>query len=106
MRLRRTYIILSIALPFVLSLLCACQREDCSGEVSEAASLCLDLSVPGLRIESKGNADDPFADDISLWSDWDKVVDGRIMYRLTVFLIEKDTDYLVAYRDIYFGSTD
>ena len=104
MRLRRTYIILSITLPFVLSLLCACQREDCSGEVSEAASLCLDLSVPGLRIESKGNADDPLADDISLWKDWEKVVDGRIMYRLTVFLIEKDTDYLVAYRDIYYST--
>lgn len=104
MRLRRTYIILSIALPFVLSLLCACQREDCSGEVSEAASLCLDLSVPGLRIESKGNADNPFADDISSWTDWEKVVDGRMMYRLTVFLIEKDTDYLVAYRDIYYST--
>ena len=106
MRLRRTYIILSIALPFVLSLLGACQREIVPGQTSEAASLCLDLSVPGLRIESKGNADDPFADDISSWTDWEKVVDGRMMYRLTVFLIEKDTDYLVAYRDIYFGSTD
>lgn len=104
MRLRRTYIILSIALPFVLSLLCACQREDCSGEVSDAASLCLDLSVPGLRIESKGNADDPLADNISSWTDWEKVVDGRMMYRLTVFLIEKDTDYLVAYRDIYYST--
>lgn len=98
----KTYIKLSFVLPFVLLLLCACQREDCSGEVSEAASLCLDFSVPGLRIESKGNADDPFADDISSWTDWDKVVDGRMMYRLTVFLIEKDTDYLVAYRDIYY----
>lgn len=106
MRLRRTYIILSIALPFVLSLLGACQREIVPGQTSEAASLCLDLSVPGLRIESKGNADDPFADDISSWTDWEKVVDGRMMYRLTVFLIEKDTDYLVAYRDIYDGSTD
>lgn len=106
MRLRRTYIILSIALPFVLSLLGACQREIVLGQTSEAASLCLDLSVPGLRIESKGNADDPFANDISSWTDWEKVVDGRMMYRLTVFLIEKDTDYLVAYRDIYFGSTD
>lgn len=108
MRLRRTYIILSIALPFVLSLLGACQREIVPGQTSEAASLCLDLSVPGLRIESKGNADNPFADDISSWTDWEKVVDGRMMYRLTVFLIEKDkdTDYLVAYRDIYFGSTD
>ena len=98
----KTYIKLSFVLPFVLLLLCACQREDCSGEVSEAASLCLDLSVPGLRIESKGNVDDPFAGDISSWTDWDKVVDGRMMYRLTVFLIEKDTDYLVAYRDIYY----
>ncbi len=105
MRLRRTYIILSITLPFVLSLLGACQREIVLGQTSEAASLCLDLSVPGLRIESKGNADDPFADDISSWTDWEKVVDGRMMYRLTVFLIEKDTDYLVAYRDIYY-STD
>lgn len=104
MRLRRTYIILSIALPFVLSLLGACQREIVPGQTSEAASLCLDLSVPGLRIESKGNADDPFADDISSWTDWDKVVDGRMMYRLTVFLIEKDTDYLVAYRDIYYST--
>lgn len=106
MRLRRTYIILSIALPFVLSLLGACQREIVPGHTSEAASLCLDLSVPGLRIESKGNADDPFADNISSWTDWEKVVDGRMMYRLTVFLIEKDTDYLVAYRDIYYGSAD
>ena len=106
MRLRRTYIILSITLPFVLSLLGACQREIVPGQTSAAASLCLDLSVPGLRIESKGNADDPFADDISLWTDWEKVVDGRMMYRLTVFLIEKDTDYLVAYRDIYDGSAD
>ena len=104
MRLRRTYIILSIALPFVLSLLGACQREIVPGQTSEAASLCLDLSVPGLRIESKGNADDPFADDISSWTDWEKVVDGRMMYRLTVFLIEKDTDYLVAYRDIYYST--
>lgn len=102
----KTYIKLSFVLSFVLLLLCACQREDLPGEVSEAASLCLDLSVPGLRIESKGNVDNPLADDISLWSDWDKVVDGRIMYRLTVFLIEKDTDYLVAYRDIYVGSPD
>ena len=106
MRLRRTYIKLLIALPFVLSLLCACQREDLPGEVSEAVSLCLDLSVPGLRIESKGNVDNPLADDISSWTDWEKVVDGRMMYRLTVFLIEKDTDYLVAYRDIYVGSPD
>lgn len=106
MRLRRTYIILSITLPFVLSLLGACQREIVPGQTSEAASLCLDLSVPGLRIESKGNADNPFADDISSWTDWEKVVDGRMMYRLTVFLIEKDTDYLVAYRDIYDGSAD
>lgn len=104
MRLRRTYIILSITLPFVLSLLGACQREIVPGQTSEAASLCLDLSVPGLRIESKGNADDPFADDISSWTDWEKVVDGRMMYRLTVFLIEKDTDYLVAYRDIYYST--
>lgn len=104
MRLRRTYIILSIALPFVLSLLGACQREIVPGQTSEAASLCLDLSVPGLRIESKSNVDDPFADDISTWTDWEKVVDGRMMYRLTVFLIEKDTDYLVAYRDIYYST--
>lgn len=104
MRLRRTYIILSIALPFVLSLLCACQREAVPGQNPEAASLCLDLSVPGLRIESKGNVDDPFADNISLWTDWEKVVDGRMLYRLTVFLIEKDSDELVAYRDIYYST--
>lgn len=100
MRFRRTLTILT----FILTLLNACRREVLPGEVSEAASLCLDLSVPGLRIESKGNADDPFADDISSWTDWDKVVDGRMMYRLTVFLIEKDTDYLVAYRDIYYST--
>ena len=102
MKFRRT----SIILPVVLSLLCACQRETVPGQNPEAASLCLDLSVPGLRIESKGNVDDPFADNISSWTDWEKVVDGRMMYRLTVFLIEKDTDYLVAYRDIYVGSPD
>ena len=61
MRFRRTLIIL----PTILSLLCACQREAVPGQNPEAASLCLDLSVPGLRIESKGNVDNPFADDIS-----------------------------------------
>lgn len=100
MRFRRTLIIL----PVVLSLLCACQREAVPGQNPEAASLCLDLSVPGLRIESKGNVDDPFADNISSWTDWEKVVDGRMMYRLTVFLIEKDSDELVAYRDIYYSN--
>ena len=100
MRFRRTLIIL----PVVLSLLCACQREAVPGKNPEAASLCLDLSVPGLRIESKGNVDDPFADNISSWTDWEKVVDGRMMYRLTVFLIEKDSDELVAYRDIYYSN--
>lgn len=90
----------------ILSLLlcvAACTPKDLTPEPAQPASLSLNLSVPGLRIETKGNADDPFADDISSWTDWEKVLDGRMLYRLTVFLIEKDSDCLVAYRDIYYS---
>lgn len=95
----KLYSILSLLLCFA-----ACTPQDLTPESAQPASLSLNLSVPGLRIETKGNADDPFADDISSWSDWEKVLDGRMLYRLTVFLIAKDSEYLVAYRDIYYST--
>lgn len=95
----KLYSILSLLLCFA-----ACAPQDLTPESAQPASLSLNLSVPGLRIETKGNADDPFADDISSWSDWEKVLDGRMLYRLTVFLIEKDSENLVAYRDIYYST--
>ncbi|MGM9752523.1 MAG: hypothetical protein ACI3ZK_00520 [Candidatus Cryptobacteroides sp.] len=95
----KLYSILSLLL-----CLAACTPQDLTPEPAQAASLSLNLSVPGLRIETKGNADDPFADDISSWTDWEKVLDGRMLYRLTVFLIAKDSEYLVAYRDIYYST--
>lgn len=95
----KLYSILSLLLCFA-----ACTPQDLTPESAQPASLSLNLSVPGLRIETKGNADDPFADDISSWSDWEKVLDGRMLYRLTVFLIEKDSENLVAYRDIYYST--
>ena len=95
----KLYSILSLLLCFA-----ACTPQDLTPESAQPASLSLNLSVPGLRIETKGNADDPFADDISSWTDWEKVMDGRMLYRLTVFLIAKDSEYLVAYRDIYYST--
>lgn len=95
----KLYSILSLLLCFA-----ACRPAVPEAGNSLPASLSLNLSVPGLRIETKGNSDDPFADDISLWTDWEKVLDGRMLYRLTVFLIEKDSEYLVAYRDIYYST--
>ena len=95
----KLYSILSLLLCFA-----ACRPAVPEAGNSLPASLSLNLSVPGLRIETKGNADDPFADDISSWTDWEKVLDGRMLYRLTVFLIEKDSEYLVAYRDIYYST--
>ena len=95
----KLYSILSLLLCFA-----ACTPQNLTPEPAQPASLSLNLSVPGLRIETKGNADDPFADDISSWTDWEKVMDGRMLYRLTVFLIAKDSEYLVAYRDIYYST--
>lgn len=95
----KLYSILSLLLCFA-----ACTPQDLTPESAQPASLSLNLSIPGLRIETKGNADDPFADDISSWTDWEKVLDGRMLYRLTVFLIEKDSENLVAYRDIYYST--
>lgn len=95
----KLYSILSLLLCFA-----ACRPAVPEAGNSLPASLSLNLSVPGLRIETKGNSDDPFADDISSWTDWEKVLDGRMLYRLTVFLIEKDSEYLVAYRDIYYST--
>ena len=82
----KLYSILSLLLCFA-----ACTPQDLTPESAQPASLSLNLSIPGLRIETKGNADDPFADDISSWTDWEKVLAGRMLYRLTVFLIEKDS---------------
>ena len=49
---------------------------------------------------------DPFGDKIDQWKEYEKLIDGRSFYRLTLFLINKETEELAGYRDIYEGSSE
>lgn len=53
------------------------------------------------------NGTDSIYVDTPDWTDWDKLVDGQMFYRLTIFVIDVTRDNaLVAYRDLYQGSPD
>lgn len=49
---------------------------------------------------------DPFGTDLTGWNDYEKLIDAREFYRLTLLLIDKTNGVLVGYRDLYLGSDD
>lgn len=92
-------------LDYILILLCslwmfACDREQADKGAVEAlpASLSLSLSSVGLSVDSRGV--DDLQSDPSSWTAMDRAIDGREIYRLTLFLVNSGNT-LVAYRDIY-----
>ena len=98
---------LNTILMFLLTMLfTACDKEDLvDKEMSdiEPASLSLSISACGLSMQTRGY-EDPSSDP-SNWTPMERAIDGREIYRLTVFLINKENK-LVAYRNIYQGSSD
>ena len=89
---------------------------DAPGESEEAVDLILSLDLPKTDIQlskslfehnsSESNiVNDPY--NPAAWSTWEQVVDGRFMYRLTVFVIDLSNHHLVGYRDIFnYGDSD
>ena len=101
--LRTIYHLLAI---IPAALLMTCCQNDVQDEKKTAgfANLTIAVNSPSIRIDSRsvslsdpdGNADD--------MSEWDKYVDGRKLYRVTLFLINKKTNTIVGYRDSKDGS--
>lgn len=70
-----------------------------------AANLTLRLEVPKVHVSTRaGSYSDPDSDPAT-WTDWERAVDGRMFYRLTLLLLDKEKR-LVGYRDLYSGSPD
>lgn len=75
------------------------KEEDCY------ANLTISMNVPPLNVESRTLASDPKNQGGS-WTNWEKFVDGALLYRVTLFVIDKNDNKLVAYRNFYSGSSD
>ena len=84
--------------------LLACERKDTDIVASgEDVSLEITFSVPEIAVSTRG-IDDPWDDDLSDWTAWDRFTDGRDLYEVTILLIEEATGNLVGFRDMYASS--
>lgn len=85
-------------------LLTGCEGKEAEISVSDdAASLEITFSVPEISISTKG-LDNPWDEDLSDWTAWDRFTDGRDLYEITILLIEEATGNLVGFRDMYASS--
>lgn len=120
---RYSYVIMKQTLIKIFTIMAAaaalwgCSKVvDAPGESEEAVDLILSLDLPKTDIQlskslfehnsSESNiVNDPY--NPAAWSTWEQVVDGRFMYRLTVFVIDLSNYHLVGYRDIFnYGDSD
>lgn len=72
------------------------------GGKDDPVMLRFSVSVPQPRASRLGDE----TDDLAPKNAWEAVVDGQVMYRLTLLLVRKDIDgkkYLVGYRDISYS---
>lgn len=95
--------ILYIGVIFLLAFVSCEEKVSDAPLTDEEVSLELIISAPEISISTKG-LDDPWDDDLSDWTKWDKYTDGRDLYEVAVLLIEKSTGNLVAFRDMYASS--
>lgn len=74
-------------------------------EVSQTkASLTIDVGLPIDVQVTKSIANDP-RNAQGTWSEWDKFVDGALLYNVTLFVVDSDNK-LVGYRQISANSSD
>lgn len=100
----RTICHLFAALLAILTLTGCQNEEQDQKETTDFSNLTIALKSPAISIDSRsvslgdpdGNTDD--------MSEWNKYVDGRKLYRVTLFLINKKTNTIVGYRDSKDGS--
>lgn len=103
-----------------IALASSCRKEEVGGSYSDAASLTLTVGLPSITLDTRARemysgddeskfgkiVSDPFATDLTGWTDFEKLIDAREIYRLTLFLVDKVDGVLVGYRDLYKGSPD
>jgi hypothetical protein len=82
-------------------LLSSCNEEEIytllSSEQNTETTLHFTLSVPETKAPTRGISYDP-QNDNKTWSDWEKLIDGRYLYRVTVLLVDANNK-LVGYKD-------
>lgn len=107
---------------FVIFIILAssCRKDGIGGLPSDAASLTVSVGLPSITLDTRARemyssdnesnygkiVSDPFATDLTGWSDYEKLIDAREIYRLTLLLIDRVDGVLVGYRDLYNGSDD
>lgn len=69
----------------------------------EAVNLIFTVNHPQTAVTTRGSLS-TYPTDSEKWSEWERVVDGRYFYHVTLFLLRDDA--LVGYRDIYQGAAD
>lgn len=102
-----------VTLALTLTIGVACQKNvQPAVDGAEAASLVFEVAIPKVSLGTKANGmlagaegaapivSDPFGTDLSKWSEAEKLIDGRVINQLTLFLVDKVSGVLVGYRDI------
>lgn len=97
--LKHLFLLLLIA---IMAWACNNDKEDTALTEEEPVNLTISMKVPHIEL-SRGVSDDP-RDENNTWNEWEELVDGRKLYHVTLFLIEKTTQRLVGIRDIEYGS--
>lgn len=97
--LKHLFLLLLIA---IMAWACNNDKEDTALAEEEPVNLTISMKVPRIEL-SRGVSDDP-RDENNTWNEWEELVDGRKLYHVTLFLIEKTTQRLVGIRDIEYGS--
>ena len=90
-----TYIRRCLIICTVLFAVSGCQ-DGLQPQEEGAASLRLVLNVPKYEVELKSVSSDPTSPET--WTKWERVVDGRYMYRVTAFILQGNR--LVAHKDL------
>ena len=92
-------------MPLILAAACTKVGTDAPAPAGPA-SLTVTLSIPEVSVLTKtsyadGNVSEA---DAASWNDWERLVDGQQLYRVTLFLVRKVDNTMVAYRDFYLDS--
>lgn len=98
---RSLFILLACIVCGLMSLLSSCDKEETDNPSlptgNGATNLHLTLGVSSRSSSTRGVSDAPYCDDNS-WTDWERLIDGRYLYRVTVLLVDA-SNKLVGYKD-------
>ena len=110
---------LCIFIIFIISA-SSCRKDEVGGATSDAASLTVSVGLPSITLDTRARemyssddeskygkiVSDPFGSDLEGWNYFEKLIDARVIYRLTLLLVDRVDGVLVGYRDLYKGSDD